>query len=194
LITTLLDLGADINYIDPDFQFSAFHRLSATPCLQSFNTLQYILNNHRDKVNLETKCPFYHDATPLLLAACLSPDEYVELFLHHGADVTAKSSSGAHFIQCIAQSKTTQLLPILLNRYEGQFAIDNCDIYGRTPLLSAILNLRLDFVQVLLQDHNANINDRDNRNRSVIHHAIPLSRMCDIDNGDEMSEFKLLID
>lgn len=88
------------------------------------------------------------DRTPFLKAVEVQPLEVIEFLVNHGADLTARSRSGATALHCAAQNPYEGVFEFLLDR---GMDIEDCDELGRSVLFYAIYNGNSEACEILLR-------------------------------------------
>ena len=108
--------------------------------------------------------------TALFFATCYGDLEMVQVLLDYKADPNARDCRASN-LMCDASGGTTFDVDRLL-REPVVFSINS----GRTPLIVAVLNRRIDIVRMLLE-HGANVGSQDNAGSTALHMAALASKV-----------------
>jgi len=189
IINLLLESGASIDLKNGD----GFTALSLAASKLRLEVIELLLlkgaTNYKGAI-LSTADGFnsdLHDAYPQDIE---NAKKIVDLLLQKGADINEIDEDEATVLMKAMGTHTSGILwsgstgYTLKNHYPIkfiQFLIDNgasinkTDNYGRTPLILAIQNLNMKAVELLLENNNLDLNQKDNSGMTALMSAITLN-------------------
>jgi ankyrin repeat protein len=172
---SLIQKGEDVNTRELTEYKSFVHFL----CKQGdLDTLKRLMKYEPDIEALD-----YDLATPLFEAAFAEQFEILEFLIEDlKVNILHKEKRKRNILNAVACDASVKLVDYLLSKRDidrnGQSGM------GRTPLIKAIWNHRLDVVERLLQDKKVNVNTQDKNGKAPIHAALwyndkPVNQIAD---------------
>lgn len=163
LVQDLLDLGADINYINMD----SLPALSAAVVLHSIPIVKKLIENHANIDVCDSS-----NVTPLMIAVISSDPDIVKLLIKNGANIHVVSKFGSNLLTSSCSLKDSEVTRILIDH---GVEIDFQDSSGRTPLMIAVQHHSIKNVKILIEK-GADVNKKDKFGNT----ALSLSKTMEI--------------
>lgn len=165
VVELLIAMGADVHLRG---------RWDRTPLMIAAGqgNLECIRTISRFKGTLEAKDPWGN--TALHRATFFNQSEAVQLLLASGSQATARNLDGntpLHFLRGTRtreEQPTQEILRLLLK--DQSVGVDTRDFFGRTPVVSAAINHRLQVVRLLVGE-GASLHTIDSQGLTLLHHA-----------------------